>query len=139
MPNESQFCLSQTLCTFTSIGGQIAVVELLIKNGADVNAKNEFEFTPLHFAAEKEHENITEFLIKSGADINAKNKLSGNTALHLAKHEKIAKLLVENGADINAKSQQGFTPLHIATFGGQFTLICFLFLFTMINVMFLCA
>ena len=44
------------------------MVELLISNGANVNAKNEDGWTPLHDAATKE---VAELLIDKGADMEA--------------------------------------------------------------------
>jgi ankyrin repeat protein len=41
--------------------------------GADVNAKDKYEWTPLHNAATQGHKKITELLIAKGADVNAKS------------------------------------------------------------------
>ena len=53
----------------------VATAEEAVKQhlatGADVNAKNERRWTPLHIAATKE---IAELLIDNGADVNAKSK-----------------------------------------------------------------
>ena len=52
---------------------QVATADEAVKQhlatGADVNAKNERRWTPLHIAATKE---IAELLIAAGADVNAK-------------------------------------------------------------------
>jgi len=50
------------------------LVELLIAKGADVNAKCDVGWTPLHNAQDKE---IVELLIAEGADVNAKTNLEG--------------------------------------------------------------
>ena len=41
--------------------------------GADVNAKDKYEWTPLHRAASEGHRDIVELLIAKGADVNAKD------------------------------------------------------------------
>ncbi len=67
--------------------GHKEVVELLIANGAVVNAKDHEEWTPLHFAAIKGLEEIAELLIANGADVNAKDD-DGDTPLDYAHRRK---------------------------------------------------
>ena len=91
-------------------------LQALIQSGADVNAKNEKELTPLHFAAQYQPQAVKP-LIEAGADVNAKSELGQETPLHLATlHQPTAvKPLIEAGADVNAKSELGQkTPLHFA-------------------------
>jgi len=74
--------------------GDVEAVREFLAAGADVNAKDEFGGTPLHFAAEEGHKEIAELLIAAGANVNAKNKLGrvvegevgGYTPLDLATH-----------------------------------------------------
>ena len=111
------------------------IVELLIDNGADVNAKTSTLETPLHRAADsisrgqlrwdrpyQAAPEIMELLINNGAVVNAK-AISGSTPLHYAAgkglHENV-ELLINNGADVNAKNNYGITPLDMAeTAGGK--------------------
>ena len=53
--------------------GHKEIVELLIAEGADVNAKNDNDGTPLHLASIRGHKEVAELLIAKGADVNAKN------------------------------------------------------------------
>ena len=56
-----------------SIKGDI--VKFLVFEGADVNAKNKNDETPLHKAADGGSDSaIYKFLVSEGADENAKNK-----------------------------------------------------------------
>ena len=60
------------------------VAELLIDEGAEVNAKGVLDGnTPLHWAAWNGHTEVAEFLIEKGAHVNAKNGLD-QTPLNLA-------------------------------------------------------
>ena len=79
--------------------GNIQVVKHNIANGADVNAKDESESTPLHSAALFGFKEIAELLIAKGANVNAKND-GGETPLDWAisrKHPETADLLRKHG------------------------------------------
>jgi len=87
----------------------IEPVKQAIAAGADLDAKMQGGYTPLHLAAIYDHKEIAEVLIAAGADVNAKNK-RGMTPLHSAaakEHENIAELLIAKGADVNAKDGIG--------------------------------
>ena len=88
-------------------------VELLLKNGADVNKESTSGDIPLHIAVRENARETAEVLLKHGANPNAEQKKDLNTPLGAAAknnaHE-IAGLLLKHGADINAVN----TPLHIA-------------------------
>ena len=90
------------------------IIKLLIANGADVNAKNKDERTPLHDATSKER---AEQLVTNGADVNAKD-MFGKTPLHYAARsgqKEIVELLIAKGADMNVKDVSFFrTPLDLA-------------------------
>jgi ankyrin repeat protein len=95
--------------------GHAEIAKLLIESGANVNATNNFNATPLGLAADKS-ESIVKLLIDNGADVNAKNTM-GTTALHGAAssgNKIVAELLIANGADVNAKFQGFETPLDSA-------------------------
>jgi len=53
--------------------GQLSVVEYLVNQKADINAKNKDDLTPLHLAAANGHLSVVEYLVNQKADINAKN------------------------------------------------------------------
>ena len=83
--------------------GHQNVVELLLKLGADVNARNQNDHwatTPLHAAAHGNQRAIAELLIAHGADIHATN-LNGRTPLwetEFHKAKPVANLLKQYGA-----------------------------------------
>ena len=96
-------------------------IKSLISKGANVNAKTDYNETPLMFAAENFSLESSELFVSSGADVNAKDK-TGKTALHYAvqshndpfTNDDIIKFLVSKGADVNAKCDDGTTPLLLA-------------------------
>jgi ankyrin repeat protein len=79
--------------------GRKEVVELLIAQGADVNAKSFLGYTPLHQAAVFGQKKVVELLITKGADVNAKAN-DGKTPLNWAigsDETEIADLLRKHG------------------------------------------
>jgi ankyrin repeat protein len=88
----------------------------LIERGADVNAKEEYGNTSLHWASLMDCIEIVKLLIEKGADVNAED-IDGWTPLHMAadlNQMETAKLLIELGADVDAKCNKGKTPLDLA-------------------------
>ena len=109
--------------------GRKDAVELLLANGANINARliGWPGWTPLHEAATANHKEVAELLITKGADTNANCARAGGgrfggTPLHEAVfegHRDMAELLISKGADINAKQSGGLTPLDVAAFVGH--------------------
>ena len=81
------------------------VVQLLIFNGADVNARDKSDRSVLHCAVQSNWKEIIELLLDRGADINAKRKASFTPLDDALKSEnlEIAELLVARGALVNKK------------------------------------
>ncbi|RDD34093.1 Phosphocholine transferase AnkX [Wolbachia endosymbiont of Cylisticus convexus] len=104
--------------------GYGGIVKLLLDHKADVNARGDDDFTPLHFAAQSGCDDIVKLLLDHKADVNAKTsngktpfqKDDDFTPLHFAAqggYGSMVKLLLNHGADVNAKSSQGLTPLSL--------------------------
>ena len=80
-------------------GGDIEAVKEFLAAGADVNAKNAIDETPLDLAAMNGYKETAELLIAKGANVNAKNK-RGDTSLNWAirfKKPETAALIRKNG------------------------------------------
>ena len=91
----------------------IEPVKQAIAAGADLDAKMQGGYTPLHLAAIYDHKEIAEVLIAAGADLDAKNNRD-MTPLHQAARSgrnEIARLLIVKGADVNVKDENSLTPL----------------------------
>ncbi|CAG0902692.1 unnamed protein product [Cyprideis torosa] len=87
--------------------------ELLIRNGAVVNAKDEDGETPLFVATEEKLHSVAEVLLAQEADPNIVDE-DGTSPLHQAKSAETAELLIVKGAEVNVKDKRGKTPLFVA-------------------------
>jgi hypothetical protein len=103
---------------FKAVNSEVAT--LLLKNGAEINAKDISGDTPLHEVVMHGKREMAKFLLENGADVNAVAELSfRNTPLHVSVKVKkpdieIVKLLLDHGADINALSDSGESALSYA-------------------------
>jgi ankyrin repeat protein len=88
----------------------------LLSDGADIEAKDRFGQTPLHWASHLGHEQVVIELLDHGAYIEAKDD-NGWTPLHMASrngHVPVVKALVSGGANILAANNGGELPIHLA-------------------------
>lgn len=129
--------------------GHESVIKLLIRNGSDVNARNNSKNPPLYWAAWRGLENVAKLLIQSGSKIDVKN-VDGWTPLgqairygkfgaqrrliclrrihvidqytkkgFITGQEKVVELLLNNGADIRTKTNDGLEARDIAISKGM--------------------
>ena len=92
------------------------MVELLLKNEADVDARNVCG-TALHAAAENGHTEVVRLLLEERADINTEDE-EGKTALDRAadrRREVMAKLGQEALTPKNSRQWCGCFAKHVAT------------------------
>lgn len=95
------------------------VIELLLKNGANINSKDSELNTPLHHTQYNSDVKVLEILLSQGADINGQN-MYGETILvrtcfHVPNHNSAEKVLflLKSGADINIEDERGANPMEI--------------------------
>ena len=101
--------------------GHDKVAEILLKNGAEVDATENDGWTSLHIVAWGGYDKVAEILLKNGAKVNATEN-DGWTPLHLAAQagrDNVVEILLANRADVNAITEDGYTPLHMAAFNGH--------------------
>lgn len=91
----------------------MAMMDLLLKHGANPNVSDSYSKTPLHFAASQGNLPAVQALLSHGADANVKD-YTGDTPLTEAAYRdniEVVKLLLAHGADVNAKGQLEFSAL----------------------------
>ncbi|KAK2478562.1 hypothetical protein H9L39_11050 [Fusarium oxysporum f. sp. albedinis] len=103
--------------------GRLETVALLVREGADVNAKGR-TLDVLCTAVKAGHTDTIALLIKEGANVNAQQEYWGN-ALQLASESgrlDIIELLIKEGADVNAHSSDA-TALFSASDSGHLDIV----------------
>lgn len=95
-------------------------VEMLLENGAEVNARDQHRRTALHIACLRESDPcmVVKQLLKAGIDINAFCE-EHQTALWVAvfrRSEELVKLLLDSGANPSIPNNLGSSVLHMAVY-----------------------
>jgi uncharacterized protein len=88
----------------------VEIMQMLLANGSDVNARGDWERTPLMHANTASKVNL---LLAHRADVNAKDK-DGETALiraAVAGDVEVIDALLKGGAEVNARDAKGATAL----------------------------
>ena len=109
---------------YAAMYGHAQAVSLLIKHGADVNAKGGYKRTALIYAASSSSSlEIVKILLKAKANVKLKNEGGENALFELISNQKsntkIAELLIARGINIHAESKHHGTALHWAAFCGK--------------------
>ncbi|KAF9582806.1 hypothetical protein BGW38_010733 [Lunasporangiospora selenospora] len=107
---------SPTNCDAPPLKKKIKQPDFLIEAGAQVNDRDNADWTPLHEACVTGHEKVAGLLIQHHADVNAPGGHM-DTPLHDAAqngHAEVVKLLITHGANVLAKNTKGIIPIDVA-------------------------
>ena len=120
---ENKICLDAR-------NGNLKGLQNTIENhGLNVNyCQDDFGRTPLSYAAEQNHFNVTEYLVNKGANLDIMD-LDGRTLLFypvIYGHFEMIKFLVGHGTDLSIKDQFGRTLISCASERGHLDVVKFL-------------
>jgi len=111
----------QSPLMLSCIKGHSDVAKILLKQGADVNFRNDEGTTPIMAASKNGHTDTVKLLCRFGADVNAKNENLDTSVMFASSNGNvdILKHLIENGANLDYKNKHGWTPLMFAAHFGH--------------------
>lgn len=115
--NQEQMNLALFNATTNS---KVEIVELLLKKGANPNAKNKNGATPLSTVEAKDRD-LMEIYLNAGADINALDDNEKTLLMHASFRDdvELVKYLLSKGANPNVKGIRGMTAIDLANQAGN--------------------
>mmetsp|Transcript_2860 Transcript_2860/g.8725 ORF Transcript_2860/g.8725 Transcript_2860/m.8725 type:complete len:145 (-) Transcript_2860:1232-1666(-) len=93
--------------------GDLPRVEAALQRRGDADARDDYGYTPLIYAARGGHTDVVRHLLESNADPNAQT-LGGATALMraaFAGHDEVVSLLLRSGSSPSLKDSDGLSGL----------------------------
>ena len=130
--NRDQFGSAKPLHAACDYGQNPEMVQELLKNHADPNAKGFFGQTPLHVVAaarpkrDRDRTPVMDLLIRHGAKVNAVDKWEQTPLLSLIAHSpdrKAAEKLIDAGANLKYVSPSDGSALHMAAERGLYEIV----------------
>jgi len=108
--------------------GAARVVELLVQNGAEVNAKDRWGGTPLRDAVRHGHEKLARYLVSHGGMLGFDEVAASSELCEMARSGSldIIKLMITCGAPVDAQDYDSRTALHLACAEGNLPIVSYL-------------
>jgi palmitoyltransferase ZDHHC13/17 len=105
-----------TALHFASFRGNLDLIKLLIKYGADMYARNNYGIDMMHVSAQGDMPISMYYYRHKGLDVRSRDKRM-STPLHWAiysKSEAAVSYIIAWNKELNDQDIEGYTPLHLA-------------------------
>ena len=89
----------------------LELMDWLIAKGADINVKDEYDRTPLHYHAQVNDIERVTLLLEKGADIESKAAYDETPLFGAGYHPEVTALLIAKGANVKAKDDMNHNPM----------------------------
>ncbi|XP_056907954.1 ankyrin repeat domain-containing protein 27 isoform X4 [Takifugu flavidus] len=108
-----------------ALHGHSVLASLLIRHGANINARTSQSATPLHLASQNSHIQVVRLLLECNAKLNKKDNFGNTPLIHacLCGNLETVTRLLESNALVNVANLQGNTALHEAARRGHQVLV----------------
>jgi len=93
--------------------GDVPAITQALKDGADVDARNHWQNTPLHEAAKAGHNDAVKVLLEAGAEVDARN-INQDIPLHWVASQyniRAIQVLLAAGTDPTLMTRDGYTVM----------------------------
>lgn len=100
-------------------GIPLELMDWLIAQGADINVKDEYDRTPLHYHAQVNNVERVALLLDKGADIESKAAYDRTPLFAAAYHPEVTALLIAKGANVKAKDDMKHNPMEAMLYAVQ--------------------
>ena len=132
LDSRNRSAYPDTPLQYAARSGNLRVASILVKAGAQIDAKGPGGRTALHAAVADSHLDMLHFLIGEGSEINTRDSEGASPlddAVWLGSVD-MAAILLANGAELNTPdTQTGATPVNEAAFRGHTSLVQYLLQF----------
>ena len=91
----------------------LELMDWLIAKGADINVKDEYDRTPLHYHAQVNDIERVTLLLEKGADIESKAAYDETPLFGAGYHPEVTALLIAKGANVKAKDDMNHNPMEV--------------------------
>ncbi|MBK1878823.1 ankyrin repeat domain-containing protein [Pelagicoccus mobilis] len=99
--------------------GDYSLARALVDSRTNINARDEFGNTALHWAALNQQPQLIKTLLKSGSKVDPQNNSKATPLIYAVGNAKAVRLLLEHGANPNHQTDFGTTPILAAVENAQ--------------------